>query len=103
VSLCALSINVRKASWKLFTPDEEAESSSSSITTFGLPSIDMALQNSDIFVLSTSNVPSVAHFTNSVSAFSDFANSFARVVFPLPCTPAKRQFYGALFATIALK
>ena len=63
----------------------------------------MALQNSDIFVLRTSSVPSVAHFTNSVSAFRDFASSFASVVLPLPCTPAKRQFYGALLATIALK
>ena len=103
VSLWALSISVRSASWKLLTPDDDAESNSSSMTTFGLPSIDIALQNSDIFVLSTSRVPSVAHLTNSVSELSDLAKILASVVFPLPCTPANKQFYGAFFDTMALK
>ena len=78
-------------------------STSSRITIFCLPSIDNVLQNSCIFVLSISSVPSVAHFTKSVSASNSLAKIFANVVFPMPCTPAKLMDIKDLFFTIDLK
>ena len=95
VSFYAASISVLSASQKLFQPDEDAESTSSSITIFSFPSRDNALQKSVISVLSTSNVPLVAHGINNTSALNSLASIFANVVFPDPCVPVKVQFYIA--------
>jgi len=82
VSSYAASMTVRIAIWNELPPPDEEESISSRMTILSFPSIDIALQNGSILLLTTSTVPSVAHFTKSTSASSELQISFAKVVFP---------------------